>query len=309
MRVDAASRGSLLRAGLRDDQLRRGHRTGALVRPVFGGYAPSPPDSATDPNSAYLYARDGEFRAAMAAALAVTHSSTALADRSAAYLLCQLWPNEPVPQLIVPPHVQPSRRAGVLARQSRLPPGDVVVIDGMRCTGPLRTALDLGRSTSRASALICLDAILHSGLVAQQNLVRAADAATGRGVVQLRTLARIADPGAESPGETLMRLPLIDAAVGPLETQVPVCNGTYRVDLVVDGCVLCEFEGRHHEQGPIASYDRLRFNDLAALPGTRLLRFDWHSVNSTHEVVARVEAALTEIRRTRSRAIRTSPAD
>jgi hypothetical protein len=296
MKLSAAGRGALIRAGRRDDQLRRDTRSGTLLRPVYGGYTQPVPIGPLRP-AAYRYEHDAELRAACAAAIAVANPGAALADRTAAYLLCGLWPDSPVPQLVVPVGCQPSRRTGLTARQAHLDPEEITSVDGLRCTSALRTALDLGRMSSRSSALIAIDALLHTELVAPARLISAADTTTGRGVLQLRALARIADAGAESPGETLMRLPLVDAGIGPLETQVLVRGGAYRVDLVVDGCVLCEFEGSHHTKGQTPADDRVRFNDLAEIPGTRLLRFDWQSVSRTRDVVRRVNAALIALGR------------
>lgn len=299
MAIDAAGRRALIRAGRRDDELRGDTRSGRLLRPVYDGYA-QPVSVAPQTPDVYRYEHDAELRAA-AAAMAVAHPRAALADRTAAYLLCGLWPESATPQLVVPAGCQPSRRTGLTARQAHLGPDEVTIIDGLRSTSGLRTALDLGRMSSRSAALICLDALARADLVDPPTLIRAADEISGRGVLQLRSLARIVDPGAESPGETLIRLPLVDAGIGPLETQVPVCRGAYRVDLVVDGCVFCEFEGSHHTQTQVAAYDRVRFNDLSAIPGTRLLRFDWESVSRTRDVVRRVHAALVDLRQPHSR--------
>lgn len=127
------------------------------------------------------------------------------------------------------------RRPGVTSGTRDLRPGDVVEIDGLRLTSELRTACDLGRRLWRFDALAAIDGFLRLGL--DHDCLRAeVDRFKGfRGVLQLRALVPIGDPGAESPPESALRLHWYDADIGTPETQVWVYDDDgrprYRVDV------------------------------------------------------------------------------
>ncbi|HEY5335364.1 MAG TPA: hypothetical protein VIJ71_05015 [Mycobacteriales bacterium] len=149
-----------------------------------------------------------------------------------------------------------------------MPERDVVLVDGVRVTNGTRTAIDLARRARRSSAVVAVDALLHARTTSAEDLSEALERWTGhRGVLQVRAVIGLADGRAESPGETRIRLALCDSGLGPLELRVPVCAGRYRVDMVVQGRVIIEFEGSHHDRPDSQMADRRRFNALAALPG------------------------------------------
>ena len=112
---------------------------------------------------------------------------------------------------------------------------DVMVVNGVLVTTKLRTALDLGRRLNRFHALAALDALLRSG-VQREDLLAGVERFRGdRGVVQLRHLAPLADPHAESPPESVLRLHWLEASgMPPPEPQVWVHDDgypRYRVDV------------------------------------------------------------------------------
>lgn len=115
------------------------------------------------------------------------------------------------------------RKEGTDGRRRLLLPRDVESAHGIRRTTTLRTALDLARTRSRARGLAALDALLRTGDFTHEELLVELDRFRGfRGVVRARALAPLADPGAESPAESVMRLLWLDAGLPAPTTQVPV---------------------------------------------------------------------------------------
>lgn len=123
-----------------------------------------------------------------------------------------------------------SIRSGVRDLASR----DVCVIEGLQVTTRLRTACDLGRLLWRYDALGAIDGFLRLG-VERTELVSESERFKGhRGVVQLRRLAPLGDPGAESQPESALRLHWHEAELPWPETQIWVHDGDvprYRIDL------------------------------------------------------------------------------
>lgn len=141
------------------------------------------------------------------------------------------------------------RRPGVKSYVEILPESDIVEVAGLRATSPLRTATDLIRWLGRYHAIGAADAFLRSGLVTVEQLIADEQLWFGfRGVRQLRELIRFADPSAESPRESWLRLLLHDAGFPGTELQVPVDRGPglepYRLDLaIVELKVAFEYDG------------------------------------------------------------------
>ena len=93
-------------------------------------------------------------------------------------------------------------------------PGDVVEVDGLLVTAPLRTACDLGRLLHRDQALAALDAMTALSAFTLDELMAATVRFKGyRGVIQLRTLVLVVDPRAQSPGESILRLRWLDTGL------------------------------------------------------------------------------------------------
>jgi hypothetical protein len=128
-----------------------------------------------------------------------------------------------------------ARRSGVDGRNRDLTDHDIMTIDGVRVTTPLRTALDLGCHLRRRDALAALDQFMRLHGLTHEELGREAlRYFRRRGVVQLRELIPLANPLSESPRESWTRLEIVDAGLPTPVLQfwmeidgVP----TYRLDL------------------------------------------------------------------------------
>ncbi len=148
-------------------------------------------------------------------------------------------------------------RAGCTGGERDLSGRDIQLIDGIWVTTPLRTALDLGCRLSRRRALAALDALMRlCGITREEVLAELPRFFRRRGVVQLRQLAAIADPRAESSGESWTRLEIIDAGLPAPEPQYSIRVGgieLYRLDLAYPHAKVCiEYDGREFHEGDLA---------------------------------------------------------
>ena len=141
------------------------------------------------------------------------------------------------------------RRPGVVGFVEHLGGDDITEMSGVRATTPLRTAADVLRWYPRYSAVGAADAFLRSGLVDRPQLTAEQDRWFGfKGVRQLRELVAFADPLAESPRESWLRLVLHDAGFPATTPQyrIPRPGGLqpYRLDLAIpEARVGFEYDG------------------------------------------------------------------
>lgn len=143
---------------------------------------------------------------------------------------------------------------------------DLVTIEGLSVTTPLRTAWDIGRLAHRDMAIGALDALLRLGEFTKEEMTTGVERfRKQRGVVQLRDLAPRADGRAESMGESVLRLRWSDLRSLPRpEPQVPILDAhgraIYYLDLgVPDLRFAAEYDGEeHHSSAQDREHDRKR---------------------------------------------------
>jgi hypothetical protein len=127
------------------------------------------------------------------------------------------------------------RRPGVDGRRRQLLDRDVMELEGLRVTTPLRTGLDLGRRLWRFDAIAAIDGVLHIGVDRDELQEETLRFKGHRGVRQLRALAPLGDARAESPGESALRLHWLDAGLPPPEPQFGITDDhgreIYRLDV------------------------------------------------------------------------------
>jgi len=125
------------------------------------------------------------------------------------------------------------------------PPEGLFVASGLPVTSVARTALDLAREHGRLSGLAACDKALRLGATPADFEAVITSMWSWRHVTRVREAARAADPGAETPGETLTRDLVVQLGAGLPITQFPVevSHGTAWCDLIL-GCHVIEFDGR-----------------------------------------------------------------
>lgn len=225
-----------------------------LIRPVLRGV--------------YVAAQVPDTIESRAAALSLVIPSSAVAvDHTAAWLhMVDVLPASAVHEMPLVEFYSRAasrlRRPAVASGERRMRDEDVVEVAGVLATTKLRTALDLGRRLNRFHALAALDALLRAG-VDRDELLGCVERFRGeRGVVQLRSLVPLADPRAESPPESVLRLHWWEAnGMPPPEPQVWVLD---------DGYPRFRIDVGNEELRYGAEYDGERFHVDAEADGSRL---------------------------------------
>lgn len=167
---------------------------------------------------------------------------------------------------------------------------------GLPATSALRTVVELGSRPPLVEAVIAVDMALHAHLVEMEDLrLCAADRPGRKGVVQLRQVVNLAEPAAESPMETRVRLLLVQSGLPRPEVQATLKDerGLFlgRTDLYYPVHRLClEYDGGTHRES--LAEDNRRQNRLLNA-GFRLLRFTAADVlRAPDSVVSQVRQAL-----------------
>jgi hypothetical protein len=252
----------------------------------------------------YVHRESELDRRAWCDAVALTlPPGAALGGLSAAFLWgVDLLARNAQVSVVVPRDRRLPRSARVGVHYTTLADHDVTWLGELPVTTPERTAFDLGRRSSRAGALVAIDALTHRRLVkldALQALV--AERAAWPGVPLLNEVLLLAEPLAESPMETRLRLLLFDACLPPSVAQHEVRDAggrlVGRVDLAWPELRLAiEYEGDHHRERHQFRRDVARLNALRAA-GWAVLRFTADDVlRHPHRLIREVEAAMRAIR-------------
>lgn len=142
-------------------------------------------------------------------------------------------------------------RNGIKHHHARFDPSEVLVVDGLPVLGLARTALDIAREEGFVAGVCAIDAVRQRG-VSLDDLAQAREPMWHWPYVTVADDAvAFSDPGAESIGESLGRVLLDEAGLGPIETQFELRDATRsaRVDLRV-GRQLVEFDGLVKLQPP-----------------------------------------------------------
>jgi hypothetical protein len=192
-------------------------------------------------------------------------------------------------------------RPEIRGGQRDLHPMDWSLLNGIRITTPLRTALDLDCCLPRRDALAAMDAQARRRGFTSRDLVRQLHRFAGRrGVVQLRELAALVDPRSESPGESWTRIVLHDHGLPkPQVNWWVVVDGvdTFRLDLAYPlAKVAVEYDGHEFhssEEDTAADADR---RDWLEAHGWTVIVVDKNSFtdDAIDEWTQRVRDALME---------------
>jgi hypothetical protein len=245
----------------------------------------------------YVWARLAEDpRNVLRALRTVLPQEAAFSDRTAAWLHgLDIGPCRPV-EVTAPDGCGVSDRAAVSLRRSALPRNEIVECQGLPTTSPIRTAFDMARHLPLGEAVVAVDMALHSALVELDDLHRyVAARSSAKGAGQARRVAELAEPRAESPMESRLRVLLVLAGLPrpAVQTELMDERGRFlgRPDLYYASHRLgIEYDGGTHRESLVA--DNRRQNRLLA-SGYRLLRFTAADVyNRPDSVVAQVRSAL-----------------
>lgn len=271
-----------MEAGLAEHEIDALLRTGTWVVVRAGVYALAEVWTALDP-----YVEQPRHRA-RAASLTMVTDHVLSHDSAARELgLALLRPSRELVH-ITRPAVRGSRTEhGVKHHGAVFRDEQVVIVNGIPVLDHARTTVDMAREHSLSGALPTFDSALRAGVRRAQLRQALEPMRCWPHVRRARACVDLADPGAESVGETLSRILLLELGIGPVETQfpVPLPTGTAWCDLRI-GCHLLEFDGRlkyrRRESGGVADRpvedvvwdERRRERDVCAL-GLGMSRLTW----------------------------------
>lgn len=187
---------------------------------------------------------------------------------------------------------------GLLVHRDRLAPGEIIEVDGVRCTFPPRTAYDLARRGGLVERVVGVDALARRHGFTPDLLLNFLVHYPGmRGNDGIPEVLALADRGAGSPMETRLRLVLVLGGLPRPRTQWVVQDARARravwLDLAYpDHRVGIEFDGEEHLTPAGVRRDIARTTDLVDR-GWRLYRYTADTVyGEPQRIVAQVGRAL-----------------
>lgn len=161
---------------------------------------------------------------------------------------------------------------GIVIRRGKLRDDEACIVKGLPVTSAARTAYDIGRQPGLINAVIRCDALARAtGLRSGDAAAIAGRNAGARGIVQLRRVLDLMDPGAESPQETRTRLVLVESGLPRPQTQIVVRDRSgypfARLDMGWERWkVGVEYDGAQHWTDPRQrAYDIDRYAEVEAL--------------------------------------------
>jgi hypothetical protein len=201
------------------------------------------------------------------------------------------------------------RRAGLIARvrhhRGRLEAADLTEIDGLIATTLSRALVETACTTSFESAVVSLDAAVHSGLVSTATMLRMLDVVEfWPGSPTARAALAFCDQRSESVGESRLRVLVHNQGLPAPMLQVVFMDAdgfVARVDFYFsDLLTVVEFDGLLKYAGgspEVLVEEKLREDRLRAL-GVEVVRITWADLDRPAEVAARIRRAFTRARRT-----------
>jgi very-short-patch-repair endonuclease len=266
-------------------------RRGEVVRVRRGAFVLPASLEGLRPEAAYavcvravLLSRTGETWASHHAALAVSDLPLVACDLTRFDVCAQVK--------------APHRRGVVLTHQ--LPVGEQpLVVRGVRCVTTETALAQVAARSGLKAVLPALDAALNSDLVSIDGVRRSAVRLElgPRGQGRLDRALALADPQAESPGESLTRLLLAGLGLA-VRSQVRLFDELGlmgRVDFLVGEKVVVEFDGLvkyEGAQGREALAAEKRREDRLRAAGYEVVRLTWADLDRPDRVARMVRVAV-----------------
>lgn len=205
------------------------------------------------------------------AAYLLVEGAGVLGGYSAAELLgASCGPQEAPAEVVSPTRIR--ARPGLLVREEVVPMEERWRVGEVQVTSPLHTAFRLACRLPLVEAVVAVDALTHRFSLDPWDVVRFGHRYLGApGSRQLPDVARLADPLAESPMETRIRLAIAFDGLPLPVLQHPV--GAYDLDMAYpDALLAVEHDGRRHLTPERARRDLARQAYLSST-GWTVLRF------------------------------------
>ncbi|WP_182112363.1 MULTISPECIES: hypothetical protein [unclassified Actinotalea] len=269
-------------------------RDGSWLRVRPGAYVESRVLESADARRTLALARIVAIGAQLTSDTVLSHTSAAL-----------LWGlptlrTPTVTHVVQPFSARSTASPDVVRRRRTLTAEDVVVLQGLRTTSLERTVVDCAMTEPVRGGVVVADAALHRGASRERCAQLLASLGPRRGVVRARLALETADDGAESAGESLARVALLEVGLPRPETQVPVEThlGTFWADLGwPEHRALAEYDGRGKyadRTGDVVVAEKRR-EDALLDGGWRLLRLTAEDLRRPAHLAARVRRALPDL--------------
>ncbi|MPZ94490.1 MAG: hypothetical protein GEU96_06105 [Propionibacteriales bacterium] len=234
-------RGQAVQCGYTDDEIARLRRQGQWVRLRRGAYVRRQVyDSFDELGRAALVTRAATL--VLAPPAYASHTSAVAIHRLPTFDL-------PMKELHF---TRPSRHrgrkiAGINHHEASLLDSERTTVDGLHVTSLERTPLDIARTFGFVPGVVCADSALYRGADAALMLALATRMTDWNGSRDISACLGFADAGAQSPGESLSRIAVVEAGLPAPRTQFEVHKGDFLAfaDLAIPGMrLLLEFDGR-----------------------------------------------------------------
>lgn len=200
------------------------------------------------------------------------------------------------------------RSQAVAPHRGQMVAGDVVEIDGLRVTSPVRSALELTTVASIEASLVSINAMLHAGMFTVRELEEryASGFFRWRDTLTTNIVLRLVDPRIESVGESrtfhllwTMGVPAPVPQYGIVDERGQLI---YRVDFAwPDLGVWLEFDGKGkylkylrpgEEPGDAVLREKQREAHIRRLTGWECIRLTWADLTRPAVVLSRFREAI-----------------
>ena len=196
-------------------------------------------------------------------------------------------------------------RPGLLVHRDAIDPAEIWRARGCRVTSPLRSAWDLARRVDRTEAVVAIDALARRGRLPPKHLLELRTARRtarrgARGAARLDELVELANPLAESPMESRLRMLLIEHGLPSPQVQYELADHRghllARFDLAYPAARLAiEYDGEETHRYRRGADNR---RDIAVAElGWETMRFEAADVWTTPARTADAVARLLAVRR------------
>ncbi|OZF39250.1 hypothetical protein CH294_07145 [Rhodococcus sp. 14-2483-1-1] len=287
-------RSEALADGSADHELRALYERGGWERFVHGVYVPS--------SRLATLTEQERHRLLIDALLPVLSEGYVVSHRSAALLHGLPLPTGGFDKVHITRHRRGGGRTNAAVTVHCAPSVSSVTVDGISVTSLAQTVVDLARTETLLSAVIAGDVALKR--CDPRELDAELQRARGwKGVAQARRAVNLMDGRSENPGESQSRIILRESGFD-VESQVEILDpsrrSVARIDWLVNGVVVCEFDGKakytkylrpDENPGDVVFKEKIREDAVRDL-GYPVVRWTWADLANPAELVARVARAV-----------------
>lgn len=172
----------------------------------------------------------------------------------------------------------------------------------IRLVGAAAACVQVAARDGFEAGVVAMDNALHLGRCTLQDLEQCVDVAPRARRSQVRRCIAVADARSESVGESRTRIILLDAGF-TVEPQVEIRSGREllgRVDFLVDGCVVVEFDGLVKYEGIEGKHaiaaEKAREKKIRGL-GYEFVRLVWSELAAPASIARQVVQAKRDAER------------